>query len=320
MRKYFTSLTTLFVALVLATGSAGCKKSADNPGDFDESEASYEQPGPNPQTDLESSVNGDPVVFDTAVAFRRGSSAIHLAFSTEHRSCGELFELLEALEDADVGSSSAAEEIVFWVDLMQPLPPREVGELVVRATRFGHLTEDRPSGFAEMSEVDTNPGSHTRGQLDLSRHGVTVAGSFDAVGCGDFLPTGIAPRPQDVLAIFEGQQLEFQGATVRGGSGNPILVLTTSPHDCAQVPESDLHLELSLGGVAGDRVEVLSVTVAGARRIRPAILDASERELFSMTALGPQTSSEATFGISHNLNVRGSLFRLEGTIVATRCD
>ena len=315
MRTYFTSLTFLLLALALTLDGTGCsKRDNDTPG----SESPTEEPAlpsTNPQTDLGSTVYGHPVVFDTAVAFTRGSSAIHLAFSDEPRTCDQVFELLGALE----AGGAAADELVFWVDIVRPLPRRDHAGYVPGWTRLGDDSSERTSGEVEVGEVDTSRGGHTSGRIDIAVHGVGFDGSFDAIGCGEYPSPRVAARTQNLLVLFDRQQFVIEGATVQWDGNNPRLVLTTSPHDCDQVAESDVQIELSLGGVAGDQVDVLSAAVSGVRMRRSVAISPSDGALFAVTAVGPQTSSEAVFQIDRSLSVIGAQLALEGTVFATHC-
>ena len=274
-----------------------------------------DRPGPNAQTELEVVFEELPIPIDTAIAFRRGTTAIHLAFSSIYHTCDELIEEFDGSVEV-----WPTEEFVFWVDVVNPFPPHDDGALVVGETRFRGERTRMGFGVAEIHEVDTNRGEHTTGLVRIEAHGASLNGPFDALGCGDLGVVDIPARPQDVVVLYGGTQFDMLGATVQERDGEPAVILTTNPHNCEQLPETDFGLELRLGGTAGDTVDVEGFELIGVRVPEYTYMSEQNSPMFTMTAVGPQTGTEAVFRVEHGLHVSGRPLRMFGMINATRCE
>jgi hypothetical protein len=264
-------------------------------------------------------LDGNDLPLQSALAFSRGGSALHLTFSTVPIACENL---------TGPGIVREPGEITFDVTVA-PLFGSSDAWNVTRA-KLGRATRQGKLGSADVTSSD--PGAQVAMRLastltfpaaasaTTKDQKLELEGTITAQGCGVVALSEAEATPQPRFALeLDGKRLDVRGATlVRKRLGSVELRLSTEPHDCANGPlGSDLAVMIALDD-RGDAVQ--SVALEGYRlpQYMPAVLEPGSLFVRFERPLGDD-ATRATAEISGGASVKTHRLSVLGPVALSVC-
>ncbi len=258
-------------------------------------------------------IEGKPLVLDSAVAFSRGGSALHITVSTHPLECDKI---------AGTGFRLEPGEALFDFTVAPVMKDEKTSVWMITGSRLGDVTRQGELGEVEVTAFDP------REKVKMTMKNVPLAfpptatvmmdGSLVAEGCAIVPITSRAKvRKQDGLAVtLDGKKLLVHGASMSRTAKGRVLRLTTEPHACDKGGQgSDVAIEMTVGDAADEATEV---RVSGYSIPRPWLL---KGEAAKVTA----TFGESTDPLMQEVVVGGAVRKgkhtlaVEGTVQAELC-
>lgn len=255
------------------------------------------------------SIDGEPLVLDSAVAFSRGGAALHLTVSTHPLECDKM---------AGAGFRVEPGESLFDFTIAPVVVPKEGEVWMVTGSRLGDVSRQGELGRAEVSAYDprkTVVASFEGLSLAFPPKSVVLDGKLSATACG-ILPVSERAkvrRQGDLKVELDGKALVMHGASL---VGERELRLTSEPHACDKgVAGSDVGIELTLGeGSTGfSKLRVSGYSVA-----RPLMAKQDEAGM-SVRALESTARDERDVALSGEIDLGGHRLLIDGVAHAERC-
>lgn len=263
----------------------------------------------NPQPDLSARFLGQDVRFESALAYVVSDDAILLSFSVNPDRC----------EDAFAAGNDTDERML--LRLARPWVGTEPGWRITFA-RYGSERMSRDLGPTTFEIQDSDGVQRVLGAVSFEEELAFVEGSYSAVICpaAEDGSSDSAVGRQSLLAVFGREQVVFRSAIFETQERTANIRLSTSPQSCGVETPSDLLLDLELGGVGGDEVDIIEIAVGGHRIVRPISLSESTQPIGAVTQIGGRRDPLVQIQIGYTFQVLGRSFQLNGLIQAVNCD
>lgn len=252
------------IALIAALGSLGCllgcgDKSAATATTATASASAA--PKKSKLVGFTAKVDDKELILDSALAFSRGGSALHITLSTHPIPCDKI-----------AGAGFKLEPGEFVVDFTLAPVFQPGGKIVWKITgsRLGDVT--RQGALGDVTVLLADPRRTVKIELDdvalvFPPTKLVLDGTLVAAGCGVIPLTERAKvRPQKAMRVeLNGKRRVINGASVATIKGKRTLRLTTEPHACDKgVQGSDMGIAIALA--EDGSAESLTVTGFGIPR------------------------------------------------------
>lgn len=275
---------------------------------------------------LKATVNGEPLVLKTALAFSRGGRSLEIVFSTAEPACkdfagnGRMLADGEQSFDVTIGPLLAEDGKESW----------GIGKLYFDS----HTRQGGDIGTVRVESADAEKGVKGELAFDLELKAnefmkkparkLEVKGPFTAKGCGTFdKADGPAARPQPKLTLtVAGKVFALRSALVKPTTfpaPGHELMLSTAPASCDRsANDADLTLKLNVA----DDGRVQYAFMAG--NVLSSQLNSSpSKDGPTITAEAADDldgdEGEVTIGLKGELDVLGYAVAATGEVVAARC-